>query len=64
LTQIYHCKPYNSQTVNGLFFSDYEGRRHPLEIILLAVKWLFIEQDITYWNWSGRGMLWNVIKDI
>ena len=28
-------------------------------IILLAIKWLFIEQDITYWNWSGRNMLYN-----
>src|SRR3989344_5028672 len=27
------------------------------ELILKVIKWLFIEQDICYWNWSGRGML-------
>jgi len=35
----------------------------PIAIILLAIKWLFIEQDITYWNWSGRNMLMNSLKD-
>lgn len=25
--------------------------------VLMAIKWLFIEQDVTYWNWSGRAML-------
>src|SRR3989338_1241617 len=28
-----------------------------VELILKALKWLFIEQDITYWNYDGRGML-------
>jgi hypothetical protein len=64
LTQIYNCQPFNKNSLNGLFFSDYEGQQHPVEIILLAIKWLFIEQDMTYWNWSGRNMLWQYIKDI
>ena len=34
------------------------------EIILYVVKWLFIEQDITYWNYSGRNMLYSGIKSI
>lgn len=40
-------------------FVDYNGNLHPIEVILLAVKWLFIEQDVTYWNWSGRQMFWD-----
>lgn len=28
-----------------------------IEMILKILKWLFIEQDITYWNYDGRGML-------
>jgi hypothetical protein len=32
------------------------------ELVLKAVKWLFIEQDVTYWNYDGRMMLWNSIK--
>lgn len=64
LTNIYNCQSYDPKRVQGLYFSDYAGVDHPIEIILLAVKWLFIEQDIRYWNWSGRNMLWNEIKDI
>ena len=31
------------------------------EAILKVVKWFFIEQDIRFWNWSGRSMFneWN-----
>ncbi len=64
LVNIYNCQPYVQNSVQGLFFTDYDGANHPIEIILLAVKWLFIEQDIRYWNWSGRDMLWSGIKDI
>ena len=28
-----------------------------VEIVLLALKWLFIEQDVVYWNDSGRKKL-------
>ena len=31
----------------------------PIEVTLATIKWLFIEQDITYWNWTGRNMLYN-----
>ena len=34
-----------------------------VELILKALKWLFIEQDITYWNYDGRGMLRMVIDE-
>lgn len=27
------------------------------ELLLKILKWLFVEQDITYWNYSGREML-------
>ena len=36
----------------------------PSEVILKIVKWFFIEQDITYWNRTGRQMLWNEIHSI
>lgn len=37
---------------------------HSIELILKVIKWLFIEQDITYWNWSGRNMLYNSLNNI
>jgi hypothetical protein len=33
------------------------------ELILKALKWLFIEQDVTYWNYDGRMMLWRGIQE-
>lgn len=33
-----------------------------IERLLLLIKWLFIEQDITYWNGSGRHMLLGMFK--
>ena len=29
----------------------------PNDLLLKILKWLFIEQDITYWNYDGRAML-------
>ena len=40
------------------FSSDY-----PIELILKLLKWLFIEQDATYWNKSGRQMLYSALQD-
>lgn len=35
----------------------------PADLLLKLLKWLFIEQDITYWTKSGRKMFMNSIKD-
>ena len=35
-----------------------------VELLLKILKWLFIEQDITYWNYDGRGMLKMTIEKI
>ena len=34
-----------------------------VELLLKILKWLFIEQDITYWNYDGRAMLGNGINE-
>jgi hypothetical protein len=36
----------------------------PVDLILKVCKWFFIEQDIRYWNYSGRGMLKEGIDNI
>ena len=64
LTSIYNCQPYNSNSLLGITYIDaYSSIVYPIEIVVLALKWLFIEQDLTYWNWSGREMMWNGLKD-
>lgn len=62
LQQIYHCEPV-SLIPSGATFCDYAGDKHPIEIILLAIKWLFMEQDCAYWNYSGRAMFYNVLEE-
>lgn len=37
---------------------------YDVKMLLTIIKWLFIEQDITYWNYSGRKMLMDSINDI
>lgn len=34
------------------------------DLLLKLLRWLFIEQDITYWAGDGRNMLYKAIKDI
>jgi len=34
-----------------------------VEMILKVLKWLFIDQDVTYWNYDGRGMLRMAINE-
>ena len=56
---------YNCKSIDLLEASKLEFRSgHPCELIIGSLKWLFIEQDIRYWNYSGREMLWNEIKNI
>ena len=61
LQQIYDCEPF-SVAPSGAIFCDYAGNEHPIEVILLAVKWLFMEQDCAYWNYSGRAMFYGVLQ--
>lgn len=60
--KIFNMEKPNLESVKDIYFKDFENNERPIAIILLAMKWLFIEQDITYWNWSGRNMLMEHIK--
>lgn len=35
----------------------------PVDAVLKILKWMFIEQDLTYWNNSGRRMLMSGISE-
>ena len=64
IRNIYNCVSPNFQNISGITFLDHTNTPRPIEIILLAIKWLFIEQDITYWNWSGRNMLFSNLQNL
>jgi len=54
LEDIYECRDVTDAQIAGL-------PRLPgltSDLIIKVLKWLFIEQDIRYWNYSGRGKLW------
>ncbi|MCQ2087083.1 MAG: hypothetical protein MJZ37_03315 [Bacilli bacterium] len=63
LLDIFNCQNVNFSSTSLGHFTDYSGTQRPIEIIILCVKWLFIEQDMTYWNWSGRQMLFDGLKN-
>lgn len=58
ITKIYNCEEVDLSVPLNAYFLDYEGIERPIEIILLSIKWLFMEQDCAYWNYSGREMLY------
>ncbi len=59
LTKIYECKHVDEIEMEIKFSCGYSS-----EMIIKTLKWLFIEQDIRYWNYSGRDMLWKAICNI
>ena len=63
IQDIYDCKHVSFSVLSGAKFMDYQQNQHPIEIILLAIKWLFMEQDCAYWNYSGRAMFYNSLRD-
>ena len=63
LNNIYNCKPVQLGSNSMGYFIDCDNKKQPIEIVLLCIKWLFIEQDITYWNWSGRTKLYETMKE-
>lgn len=60
LNSVYKCSPLPDITIPKNTFSNGLS----CELIIKVLKWLFIEQDIRYWNYSGRDMLWNSIVSI
>ena len=62
ITEIYNCNDVDIADVQATF-SDHEGNAHPIQIIILAIKWLFMEQDCAYWNYSGREMFYGHIVE-
>ena len=59
ILKIYQCEHVDDKEIENIHFSV----GHPIDLILKSIKWLFIEQDVTYWNWSGRKMLFSSLQE-
>lgn len=59
IIQVFQCEEPNDvlQDYRTISF----GHGLPFDLLLKALKWFFIEQDVTDWNYSGRKMFYNAI---
>lgn len=66
ITEIYNCSESDVDKVlkkySGLNKSFHTGAE--VEVFLKVVKWLFIMEDIVYWDNEGRAFLFNFLKYI
>ena len=60
LCATYDCAYVDLEPLNSIHFKS----GFPCDLLVKTLKWLFIEQDIRYWNYSGRDMLWKGIYSI
>ena len=59
LEKVHDCIFVSEEDMKFYFKTGYSS-----DMVIKTLKWLFIEQDIRYWNYSGRDMLWNAIVNI
>lgn len=62
IDKVYHC--YDPEEVLSSFQSVNFGDGFTSELTLKVIKWFFLEQDIRYWNWSGRHMFMSGINSL
>lgn len=59
LEAVFNCHDVNEESYQNMNF----GVGLPVDHIVKTIKWLFIEQDIRYWNYSGRFMTWEIVPE-
>ena len=62
IRSIYECENPDLSHINA-FYLDFDNKKHPIQVIILAIKWLFMEQDCAYWNYSGRKKLFESLAE-
>ncbi len=59
IKKVFQCKNVEENEILDISFSS----GYAVDHILKTIKWLFIEQDIRYWNYSGRNMTWSIVPE-
>lgn len=59
LKKVFECHDVTDDEIAAISFSCGFSPEH----ILKVMKWLYIEQDIAYWSYSGRNMTWGLVPD-
>lgn len=60
LKKVFDCEDVTYEEMKSLSFSC----GLPAEHILKVIKWLFIEQNTRYWNYSGRNKTWGLVPEV
>lgn len=60
LKKVFDCEDVTYEEMKSLSFSC----GLPAEHILKVIKWLFIEQNIRYRNYSGRNKTWGLVPEV
>ena len=60
LDKVFKCKDITDGEIKKVKFNIGLSSEHVVKVM----KWLFIEQDIRYWNYSGRKMTWDIVPNI
>lgn len=60
LGKVYNCEDVSDEEITNL--GIYPG--YSADLVIKVYKWFFIEQDIRYWNYGGRTVLWAAIQAI
>jgi len=60
IIEVFQCNEINDLTLRTI---EYKIGYSP-EMVVKVLKWLFIEQDIRDWNYSGRKMLFNALSKL
>lgn len=61
ITTIYNVEEYD---IAEQYIETLPSVGWDYEVLLKLLRWLFIEQDITYWSGEGRNMLYSAILKI
>lgn len=61
ITNIFKCLPFHDAYLNC---TNLPKIGEDYDLILKMIRWMFIEQDITYWSGFGREMLFNHILNL
>jgi len=61
ITCIFNCESY---LVSISHTATLSSVGLPYDVVLKTLRWLFIEQDITYWSGQGRHMLYDAIVSL
>lgn len=59
IRRVHECNEVPVRRIRGLRFAT----GLPVDLLLGVIKWFFIEQDIRYWNYSGRNEFVHGIPD-